>query len=122
MGKIRIFLMLIVTVFVLTSCGKTTTATQELPTTTEPTSAQIVTPTTTDKTPNTIQIKMNQYIDQLINETPSYVPAWNKEGFKARWNYVDGVFLNAIVNLYNETKVDKYKYFFLNYINYYINR
>ena len=148
MGKMRIFIMLIVIVFVLTSCVKPivtqtvtttnvgTTTQTSIPTSTTtsaptsvPTSIPTVmsstttttTPTTTDKTPNPIQVKMNQYIDQLINETPSYIPAWNNEGFKGRWNYVDGVFLNAIVNLYNETKIDKYKYFFLNYINYYIN-
>lgn len=70
---------------------------------------------------------MNLYIDSLITATPSYTPAWNMEGFKGRWNYIDGVFLNSIVNLYYNlkdkdiTKANKYKDFFLSYIDYYIN-
>ncbi len=27
-------------------------------------------------------------------------PLWNTEGFKTKWHYIDGVFLNSIVNLY----------------------
>ena len=68
-----------------------------------------------------IKINMNNYIDSLISSTPSYIPSWNQEGFKGRWNYIDGVFLNSIVNLYEQTKEEKYKDFFINYINYYIN-
>lgn len=70
---------------------------------------------------------MNTYIDALIKDTPSYIPAWNKESFKGRWNYIDGVFLNSIVSLYytykdtNPTKALEYKNFFINYINYYID-
>lgn len=64
---------------------------------------------------------MNSYIDKLIAETKGYIPAWNKESFKGRWNYIDGVFLNSVVNLYKETGNLKYKKFFLNYINYYID-
>ncbi len=68
-----------------------------------------------------IKINMNNYIDSLISSTPSYIPSWNQEGFKGRWNYIDGVFLNSIVNLYEQTKEEKYKDFFINYINYYVN-
>ena len=68
-----------------------------------------------------IKINMNNYIDSLISSTPSYIPSWNQEGFKGRWNYIDGVFMNSIVNLYEQTKEEKYKDFFINYINYYIN-
>ena len=68
-----------------------------------------------------IKINMNNYIDSLISSNPSYIPSWNQEGFKGRWNYIDGVFLNSIVNLYEQTKEEKYKDFFINYINYYIN-
>lgn len=64
--------------------------------------------------------KMN-YIDLLISQTPSYIPAWNQEGFKGRWNYIDGVFLNSIVSLYKNTNNEKYKNFFLRYIDYYID-
>ena len=70
---------------------------------------------------------MINYVDSLIAATDSYIPAWNKENFKGRWNYIDGVFLNSIVNLYYEyedidsVKANKYKDFFINYINYYIS-
>lgn len=70
---------------------------------------------------------MNTYIDSLIAATPSYTPAWNMEGFKGRWNYIDGVFLNSIVNLYYNlkdtdiAKANKYRNFFLSYIDYYLN-
>lgn len=73
-----------------------------------------------------ISLTMTNYIDSLITKTDSYIPAWNKESFKGRWNYIDGVFLNSIVTLYydlletNEAKANEYKNFFLNYINYYI--
>ena len=64
---------------------------------------------------------MKSYIDLLIEKTDGYIPSWNKESFKGKWNYIDGVFLNAIVNLYRKTNDNKYKEFFLNYIDYYIN-
>ena len=56
-----------------------------------------------------------------MSTTIGYRPSWNQEGFKGRWNYIDGVFLNSIVNLYNETNNSIYKDFFLNYIDYYID-
>ena len=64
---------------------------------------------------------MINYIDNLISSTYSYVPSWNKEGFKGRWNYIDGVFLNSIVNLYRQTNNVKYRDFFLRYVNYYLD-
>ena len=65
--------------------------------------------------------KMNSFIDSLLDSTQEFVPSWNKESFKGRWNYIDGVFLNSIVNLYKQTKDSKYKDFFIKYINYYIS-
>lgn len=72
---------------------------------------------------NPLQIsnELNSYIDSLLDQTTDYIPAWNQEGFKGRWNYIDGVFLNSIVNLYYQTNNVKYKNFFINYINYYID-
>ena len=70
---------------------------------------------------------MTDYIDELINDTDSFIPSWNKESFKGKWNYIDGVFLNSIVTLYydlkdtDEDKANEYKDFFLRYINYYLN-
>ena len=68
-----------------------------------------------------VKSTLDDYIDSLIENTPSYIPYWNKESYKGRWNYIDGVFLNSIVNLYEKTEEYKYKELFLNYINYYIN-
>lgn len=68
-----------------------------------------------------ISTTMNSFIDSLIEATPSYIPAWNMEGFKGRWNYIDGVFLNSIVELYNQTNDAKYKDFLVRYVNYYID-
>ncbi|MDE6656027.1 MAG: glycoside hydrolase family 88 protein, partial [Anaeroplasmataceae bacterium] len=64
--------------------------------------------------------ELNTYIDTMMNLT-TYRPAWNQEGYKGRWNYIDGVFLNSIVNLYYETNNLTYKDFFLRYINYYLD-
>lgn len=61
------------------------------------------------------------YINHLMLNTQSYIPSWNQEGFKGRWNYIDGVFLNSIVSFFYQTKDVKYKDFFLKYINYYLN-
>lgn len=97
----KIFLLLIISLSILmVGCGKTQIQTGE----------EI-----------NIEESMNKYIDSLISSTTSYIPSWNKEGFKGRWNYIDGVFLNSIVNLYEQTKNEKYKEFFINYINYYID-
>ncbi len=68
-----------------------------------------------------ISSTMNSFIDSLIEATPSYIPAWNMESFKGRWNYIDGVFLNSIVELYKQTNNEKYKTFFIKYVNYYVN-
>lgn len=68
---------------------------------------------------------LNAYVDTLMEETPSYIPAWGKEGFKNRWNYIDGLFMNMTVSLYNNANGnDKERYgdFFLNYINYYVDK
>lgn len=68
-----------------------------------------------------IEESMNEYVDSLISSTTSYIPSWNKEGFKGRWNYIDGVFLNSIVSLYEQTNNEEYKDFLINYIDYYID-
>lgn len=64
---------------------------------------------------------IKDYIDNLIQTTDRYIPSWNKENFKGKWNYIDGVFLKSIVELYYYTKDEKYKNFFINFINYYID-
>ncbi len=68
----------------------------------------------------TVEEIMNDYVEELLSTTTSYIPSWNKESFKGRWNYIDGVFLNSIVELYHQTNQSSYRDFFLRYINYYI--
>ncbi|MBQ3253352.1 MAG: glycoside hydrolase family 88 protein [Acholeplasmatales bacterium] len=71
---------------------------------------------------------MKAYVDSLIENTPSYIPFWNQEDFKGKWNYIDGVFLNALVNLYyavkdsEPEKSEEYKNFLIRYVNYYITK
>ena len=73
------------------------------------------------------EIDIMPYIDSLIAATTDSVPAWNQEGYKGRWNYIDGVFLNSIVNLYyqlsssNSDKANQYKNFLTRYVNYYLD-
>ena len=66
-------------------------------------------------------IDLNGYINSLIDNTKDFIPAWNKESFKGKWNYIDGVFLNSLVNIYKITKDDKYKNFVINYVDKYIS-
>jgi len=67
-------------------------------------------------------IDMTSYVVNLMEKTPSYVPFWNKEAsFKGRWNYIDGVYLQSMLQLYKKTNDVKYKDFVINYVNYYIN-
>ena len=64
---------------------------------------------------------MGEFIDYFLNTTSSYRPSWASEGFKNRWNYIDGVFLEGLVQNYERTKNERYKNFFINFINYYIH-
>lgn len=69
-----------------------------------------------------MQEVLNEYIDILLASTQGYIPSWNRESFKGRWNYIDGVFLNSVVSLYEETNHKKYRDFLIQYIDYYIDR
>lgn len=69
---------------------------------------------------NTI-LDIDNYINYMMEETVSYVPSWSKEGFKGRWNYIDGVMLTSLLNMYEVTGLDKYKDFVIDYVNYYID-
>ena len=65
--------------------------------------------------------EIDLYIDNLIESTDSYIPSWNQEGFKGKWNYIDGVFLKSIIDKYKKTEDEYYLDFVVNYVNYYIN-
>ena len=55
------------------------------------------------KKEDTYDVILNRYIDNLIDNTNSYIPSWNQESFKNRWNYIDGVFLKSIIDLYKKS-------------------
>lgn len=71
------------------------------------------------KNPN--EVGMESFIESLMLATDSYIPAWNKENFKDRWNYIDGVFLKSILSLYETTNQKKYLDFVIQYVDYYIS-
>lgn len=64
---------------------------------------------------------IDNYIDSLMDNTTNMVPYWNKESFKGKWNYIDGVMLNSFMNLYKETNDSKYLDFVKKFVNYYID-
>lgn len=76
--------------------------------------------TTTKEIKNEYQL--DSYINSLIDKTTSFIPAWNQESFKGRWNYIDGVFLKSILDYADSNSNKDYYYnFVINYVNYYIN-
>ena len=64
---------------------------------------------------------IDSYIDSLVKATSSYIPAWNQEGFIDQWNYIDGVFLKSMIELYKIKNDISYMDFVRNYVNYYID-
>lgn len=73
-----------------------------------------------------IKTEMLSYINHLMEQTPGYVQAWNKEVKpKEAWNYIDGVILNSFIQLAHnsETEEEKavYMNFVQNFVNYFIN-
>lgn len=99
--KILLFNLLILSIFLI-SCSKTNDS--------EPTEEL------------TMEETMNNFIDNLIDNTKSYVPSWNKESFKNKWNYIDGVFLKSIIDFYKKTNDTKYMDFVVRYTDYYLNQ
>ncbi len=67
-----------------------------------------------------VNYTMAEFIDYFLDTTPSYKPSWASEGFKNRWNYIDGVFLEGLVQNYERTGNAEYKDFFIRFINYYV--
>ena len=65
---------------------------------------------------------IDNYIQYMMDETEGFIPSWSKEGFKGKWNYIDGVMLTSLLNMYDVTGNHKYKDFVIDYVNYYINK
>ena len=73
-----------------------------------------------------IQDNMMAYIESLMEQTPEYTQAWNKEvKAKETWNYIDGVFLNSLVQLQEEAGSQEEKShdkdLVQHFVNYFIN-
>ena len=116
MRKLNLLSTLLILSLALVSCDKSNNDNTNISnTTSNEETTNIITYTIDDK------YSLDNYIDNLINETPSYVPSWNKESFKGRWNYIDGVFLNSIIEYSKIKKDNKYMDFVEDYVNYYIN-
>jgi len=68
--------------------------------------------------------KVIQYLDNILTSSTPEKPMWNKEAiledWTARWNYIDGCMLKAILDFYNATKNQKYIEFVDSYVDYYI--
>lgn len=65
-----------------------------------------------------------KYIDKLITMSTPDAPLWNiesiKQGKKPVWNYIDGCMMTSLLELYKETKDEKYLNFVVNFVDYYV--
>ena len=63
-----------------------------------------------------------KYIDELMEKSTPDRPVWNIEkilaGKKAKWDYIDGCMIKAILEMYAITKEEKYLAFADNYVDY----
>lgn len=63
-----------------------------------------------------------KYIDELLEKSTPDAPAWNiekiRQGVKSKWNYIDGVMIKAILQMYEVTKSEKYLKFADDFIDY----
>ncbi len=71
-----------------------------------------------------IEQELDQYVVHLMKDTPSYIPCWNSEFYKDKWNYIDGVILNSFVQLAlsDESKKDEYMGFVKNFTDFYLDK
>ena len=106
--KILIFNLLILSIFIISSCSKNNNNSSD-------------DSNNDSETKSEMEDTMNSFIDNLMDNTKSYVPSWNRESFKNRWNYIDGVFLKSIIDLYKKTNNKKYIDFVVKYVDYYID-
>ncbi len=63
-----------------------------------------------------------KYINELLDKSTPEAPIWNiekiKQGLKANWNYIDGVMIKAVLQMYAISKEDKYLKFADEFIGY----
>ena len=50
-----------------------------------------------------------KYIDELLEKSTPEAPMWNiekiRQGLKSNWNYIDGVMIKAVLQMYDVTKM-----------------
>ncbi|MCR3906404.1 MAG: glycoside hydrolase family 88 protein [Tenericutes bacterium] len=67
---------------------------------------------------------IDQFIEKIINESTPDRPIWNIEsinqGKKPHWNYIDGCMMTSLLELYHETKEQRYLDFVIEFVDYYI--
>ena len=63
-----------------------------------------------------------KYIDELLEKSTPEAPMWNiekiRQGLKSNWNYIDGVMIKAVLQMYDVTKDEKYLKFADDFIDY----
>ena len=63
-----------------------------------------------------------KYIDELLEKSTPDAPMWNiekiRQGLKSNWNYIDGVMIKAVLQMYDVTKDEKYLKFADDFIDY----
>ena len=78
--------------------------------------------TTSNKTKeNQNDLDVKNVLDKFIDDSKNGIPSWNKESFKGRWNYIDGLFLKSCVSMYKFTNDTTYIEFVKNYTSYYLD-
>lgn len=50
-----------------------------------------------------------KYIDELLEKSTPEAPMWNiekiRQGLKSNWNYIDGVMIKAVLQMYDVTRM-----------------
>lgn len=50
-----------------------------------------------------------KYIDELLEKSTPDAPMWNiekiRQGLKSNWNYIDGVMIKAVLQMYDVTRM-----------------
>lgn len=68
---------------------------------------------------------LERYIDHLMSQSTPDKPLWNIEailqGKKMGWNYIDGCMMISLINMWKQTKDEKYYDFVKNFIDYYVS-
>ena len=63
-----------------------------------------------------------KYIDELLEKSTPAAPMWNiekiRQGLKSNWNYIDGVMIKAVLQMYSVSKDEKYLKFADDFIDY----